>query len=393
MISYDNRRDCWKVAVSVSTISGKKRRLWKTAKTKNEAKQIEAKLLMENKGYSDGLGVTMDTAFESFYEHVKENRRKATADFYLRFYQKDVSPYIGKTKLKAITVLLLSQWKKMIGERQTENITKNHSYMALHVLFKYCDRVHGTKLTEMLNQVGNFRDNPNKVDLRSEEQKKEDEAIHYWTFEQFSKVSAYFKEKAMAVKETSYNYLSAWCIYLFLNTLFYAGLRRSEANALLIQDFHEKGGRCWLSISKTVPKGKDGTDWTFAPTKNKASIRDVPIPNALAKELKDHIENRLKRLPDYSEKTFLFGGSKPLPEATFDMAKNRAEKAVGVPHIRVHDLRHSYATFLLNKNVPLTVISRLLGHSSTNITWQIYAHVMPETMSDAIDVFDKIEAK
>ena len=53
-------------------------------------------------------------------------------------------------------------------------------------------------------------------------------------------------------------------------------------------------------------------------------------------------------------------------------------KAAGLPAIRLHDIRHSYATAALNAGIPAKVISERLGHSSIAITSDIYQHVLPE---------------
>lgn len=65
--------------------------------------------------------------------------------------------------------------------------------------------------------------------------------------------------------------------------------------------------------------------------------------------------------------------------------KEDAEKRAGIPHIRVHDLRHSYASLLINKGTDIAVISRLMGHGSPAITYKIYSHFYPETNYKAIE--------
>ena len=57
----------------------------------------------------------------------------------------------------------------------------------------------------------------------------------------------------------------------------------------------------------------------------------------------------------------------------------------GLPQIRLHDLRHSYATAALEAGVPLKVVSERLGHSSIAITGDIYSHVRPEIHQAAAD--------
>jgi integrase len=55
---------------------------------------------------------------------------------------------------------------------------------------------------------------------------------------------------------------------------------------------------------------------------------------------------------------------------------------------RIHDLRHSAATLLLSKGVPIKVLSEMLGHSDVSITLSIYAHVFPDMQDGAAEAMD-----
>jgi integrase len=57
---------------------------------------------------------------------------------------------------------------------------------------------------------------------------------------------------------------------------------------------------------------------------------------------------------------------------------------------RLHDLRHSTASLLLNEDVPLKMISELLGHSSISITGDLYAHVMPSSSRRVADAMEEL---
>ena len=64
-------------------------------------------------------------------------------------------------------------------------------------------------------------------------------------------------------------------------------------------------------------------------------------------------------------------------------------RAAGIRKVGVHALRHTYATRLFEKGVDIKVISELLGHSSTEITYKVYSHViesMNETAVEAIEL-------
>ena len=56
-----------------------------------------------------------------------------------------------------------------------------------------------------------------------------------------------------------------------------------------------------------------------------------------------------------------------------------------MPHLRLHDLRHSFASFMANKGIPVRLISELLGHSSIQTTLR-YAHVFDKSLKKAVNL-------
>lgn len=66
---------------------------------------------------------------------------------------------------------------------------------------------------------------------------------------------------------------------------------------------------------------------------------------------------------------------------------NRAIFMAGLPGIRIHDMRHSFASQLVMAGVPLKVVSEFLGHSETRIT-ERYAHLAPDAVQGYVDVLD-----
>jgi len=137
---------------------------------------------------------------------------------------------------------------------------------------------------------------------------------------------------------------------------------------------------------KNKVKGK----YLVTPPKNKQSVRKVPIPKHLAELIALHIQEMKDECKDFSQYFYLCGGRSPIPDTTADLMKNAAEKRAGLPHIQVHDLRHSYASLLINKGIDITIISRLMGHGSPQITYGIYSHFYPETNYKAIEGIDEI---
>ena len=81
---------------------------------------------------------------------------------------------------------------------------------------------------------------------------------------------------------------------------------------------------------------------------------------------------------DASEKDFVFGEKKPLPSTTVDRKFQRAIEKAGVKRIRVHDLRHSCASYLLSELISIVGVSRYLGHKDVKETLNTYSHLMPD---------------
>ncbi len=69
--------------------------------------------------------------------------------------------------------------------------------------------------------------------------------------------------------------------------------------------------------------------------------------------------------------------------------KAQLDKA-GVKNIRFHDLRHTAASLMLNNGVPVIVVSKILGHSKTSTTLDIYGHIIPVMQEQAAQIMDEI---
>jgi len=123
--------------------------------------------------------------------------------------------------------------------------------------------------------------------------------------------------------------------------------------------------------------------WTKPSSHTKEKqIEHIPL-SAQAVEL-------LVRMKHESDTTsFLFPGLNGKPRTTLRVAWSQICKAAGLTNIRVHDLRHSYASYLVSSGVSLHVVGRLLGHSQAQTT-QLYAHVAHQSLRDASNLFGNI---
>ena len=138
------------------------------------------------------------------------------------------------------------------------------------------------------------------------------------------------------------------------------GLRFSEATGLTKADIDFDN--LLLNVNKTWLDR--GSNKGFAPTKNKNSVRVVPIDDETAKMLKLYLNTIV------SDRLF----SNTTNKYTNIKLKQLLEKK-----ITVHSLRHTYVSILISKGIDIYTISKLVGHKDTTVTLNTYAHLLKDT--------------
>ncbi|MBR2467186.1 MAG: site-specific integrase [Clostridia bacterium] len=129
--------------------------------------------------------------------------------------------------------------------------------------------------------------------------------------------------------------------------------------------------------------------------KTKNSIRDIPLPDALLKDLLE-FEKWFKLSDDDFDlkKDEYYVASniyrQPVGECTITQWLKKYEKAWGTKDISCHGLRHTYCSLLLSQNVPIQTVSRYMGHSDSTITLKVYSHFIPDTKSQVVYVLDNL---
>jgi integrase len=162
---------------------------------------------------------------------------------------------------------------------------------------------------------------------------------------------------------------------LLLRLMLETGLRRGEALALQWGDVDLERGevRVWRAWAKVGSKG------AFTPLKTPTAKRVVPLPLGLLRRLKARKEELLERLnPEEVDGLHLVGGVKPVDPDAFNHYLRRLAERAGLGRVRVHDLRHTWATLALSRGIPLEVVSERLGHASSTITLNVYRHLLEE---------------
>jgi integrase len=183
-------------------------------------------------------------------------------------------------------------------------------------------------------------------------------------------------------------------LYAAYLTLFMVGLRRGELLGLRWRDIDLNAGV--LHVRQTVGRvydrdtnSKRKTKLIFSEPKTEKSRRTIPIPDTCLTALRHHkarqAEEKLLLGQGYQDHGLVFAQAdgRLIDPHSLNLYFSQALKRAGLPAIRLHDARHTYATWLLEQNISPKVVQPMLGHSSISVTLDIYSHVSLELEKQA----------
>ena len=156
--------------------------------------------------------------------------------------------------------------------------------------------------------------------------------------------------------------------------LYWCGIREGELLALTPADFNFDKETVTINKSYQRLKGQD----VITSPKTKKSNRTIKMPKFLCEEMKEY----LGMIYGLKKKDRIFTVTKSYLHHEMD----RGAKAVGVKRIRIHDLRHSHISLLIDMGFSAVAIADRVGHESIDITYQ-YAHLFP---SKQIEMAEKL---
>jgi len=162
-----------------------------------------------------------------------------------------------------------------------------------------------------------------------------------------------------------------------------AGMRIGEVCALTWQDIDTDNGV--ISVNRTIQRiymiedGNRRTELILDTPKTKNSIREIPISKDLLRILKPFkkIVNPLFFV--------LTNDAKPTEPRTYRSYYKNLMKELGMPELKFHGLRHSFATRCIESNCDYKTVSVLLGHSNISTTLNLYVHPNMEQKKKAIE--------
>lgn len=315
--------------------------------TKREAQEWERSFQMQTSG-------DLDMSFEAFTElYTKDVKPRLKENTWLtkeNIIQKKILPYFGKRKISEITTKDVIAWQNELLAYRDE---KRKSYSAT-----YLKTLHN-QLSAIFNHAVryyNLRDNPCKK--AGSMGKKKNREMMFWTKEQYLKFAEVMMDKPLS-------------FYAF-EMLYWCGIREGELLALTPADFDFE--KRTVTINKSYQR-LNGQDLITTP-KTEKSNRVITMPQFLAEEIQDY----LKMLYGIGADDRMFTVTKSYLHREMD----RGSKEAGVPRIRIHDIRHSAVSLLIDMGFSATAIADRVGHESIDITYN-YAHLFPSKQTEMAD--------
>ena len=321
--------------------------------TKREAQAWERAFLMEKQA---DVNMSFDSFAKLYEKDVKPKIKLNTWKTKESIIQQKILPYFGKRKLSEITAKDVIDWQnemRSLTNDKGKPFSKTYLktlHNQLSCLFNHAIRYYGLAVNPA-QKAGNM----------GTEEKKE---MLFWTKAEYDK----FIEAVMDKPITYYAF----------EMLYWCGIRLGELLALTPADFDFERGT--LSITKSYQR-INKQDVITTP-KTKKSIRVIQMPPFLCDEIQDY----LRRLPGAEDDSRIF----PISKNYLHNEMRRGSKAAGVKRIRIHDLRHSHISLLIDQGFTALAIADRVGHESIDITYR-YAHLFPTRQAEMADKLDQLK--
>ncbi len=334
--------------------------------TQAEADEALNEMLYEQKRGMLATGPKQKLADHLTYwlEHVK--KRTIRASTYVRYHialEKHILPALGQLVLSKVTLRTIQQF-------YNQKLDEGQSPSSVSTMNKVLYQALAYAVKERLIMV-----NPCiGVSLPSEKRRK----VQPLTVEQAQQLIHEVKDTMMEP---------------FIALALVVGIRHGELLALRWQDIDLAQGT--IAIHATLTQDET-YHFVVGDPKTASSERVILLPQPIREMLRSHQtrqrEIRLKAGSAWQEYDLVFCTNKGryLWPANVRQRFYRILRRAGLPRMHIHDLRHSASTLLRKMGVDLKVIQEILGHSTIDMTANVYSHVLPSMQQEAIEKMQRM---
>ena len=313
-------------------------------KTKREALEWERVFHLQQ-------SADMDMSFENFVDIYKNDIRSRIKETTwltkVNIIDKKILPYFGKRKISEIQTKEVIAWQNDLLQ-QKDKTGKPYSEC-------YLKTIHN-QFSAIFNHAVRFyalRTNPAaKAGNMGNEKRKE---MLFWTKEEYLRFADVMMDKPVS--------------YYAFEMLYWSGMRLGELLALTPSDFDFQNSTVTINKSYQRLHGED----VITTPKTKKSNRIIKMSEFLAEEMQEYIKMQYEIEP--TDRLL------PISKSYLHREMERGCKETGLQKIRIHDLRHSHVSLLIELGFSAVAIADRLGHESIEITYR-YAHLFPSKQNE-----------
>lgn len=341
----DTERKTWYFKVRYKDLYGRYKQAMRRGFAKrSEAITAEADFLASIKEvYS--VDMTFDEIFEHNIKHT--NLKDKTIRRRRNEYKLHIKPRFGHMKVKEANTQHAMDFKTSLESSFVSLNSARTVYSNYKILINHAIKFFGLKIDPTLAAGAIQRVRPKINFIKRDE----------------------FEQRVTSISSNKYQELT--------RLLFYTGLRIGEAFALTWNDIDLDKQQ--LLVNKTLdPKTRTPTS-----PKTAGSMGYVPFPTFITSMLDGIKKESTEKIYGFNDSMYVFGGLSPYHYSHYH---KRYKKVF--PELRIHDLRHSYASYLINKGVDIYLVKELLRHDDIQQTANTYGHLYTERKHEVMSVFD-----
>ena len=352
----DEKTGAWYCIFRYKDFSGKTiQKKKKGFQTKREAKEYEIEFQRKVSGKGDMM---FESLVEMYLADCKVRHKPNVYQGEAFNIERHILPYFGKLRVKDIKAGTVREWQNDVLIPKYRYASIQHYNGALRGIFRY--GVHYCGLSENPVTVAGPIRYPGKSEEKS--------PIRFWTREQFDYFLAFVKKPSLRLQ---------------FNTLFWTGMRRGEMLGLRVCDVDLQRKEIHIEQNRVRLPLAGSPDVIQSP-KTRSSRRVVGITDKLAEEFKTYIDSLYEPKPTdllFQTNTSVIGGMFRYYQKVHNIT----------PRIRLHDLRHSHASMLINLGVSPKAVADRLGHANESMVMRIYGHLYPEKRNEIVDKLNGFE--
>lgn len=348
----DEKTGKWFAKFYYTNWQGIKKQKWKRGfATKKEALGFERDFLEKQSANPD---MTFQNLYEIYMEDMAARLKQSTLLTKKAVLQTHILPFFGSKPINEIKASDVRRW-------QAKLMSSPNNYSQT-----YLKKIN-TELNSIINYAKRFYDlNTNPCGKAGTIGKAKAEEMDYWTYDEYIAFREGVKDKSLS--------------YICFEVLYWTGMREGELLALSPADIDLDNKT--ISINRTYQRieGKD----VFTSPKTRKSKRKIPIPDFLCQELSDYIQSRY--MLDADERLF------PVTKSYLSHEMIRGCKNTGIKKIRIHDIRHSHASLLINQGCDALMLADRLGHEKVSTTLNTYSHLFPHKQQEPVHSLESLQA-